>query len=134
MLTRCLKGNDSAGSVCARRHLTKLILGRPPRQRNGLMIYSKVERALVITRQIFNYYSSNFSLEITSEMENIGQKHTFTHKLTQIEIVIFIFLAQLLPNRSKGLWDVKGSKGYIYAAYKRKEDSKLTLTLDSDVP
>ncbi len=81
-LTCCLAalwGNDFAGSVFARRHLTKLISDRLLRQRKILMIYNKIERVLVITKQIFNYYNTNFSLEITSK---VNQKYTFTHKLT----------------------------------------------------
>jgi len=36
----------------------------------------------VKTKQIFNYYNSDISLEMTSTMENVGQKRTFIHKLT----------------------------------------------------
>ncbi len=64
----------------ARRHLTKLISDGLLRQLNGLMIYNKIERVLVITKRIFNYYDTNFSLEITSTVQNVNQK--FTHKLT----------------------------------------------------
>ncbi len=60
-----LWGNDFAGSVFPRRHLTKLISDRLLRQRNGLMIYNKIDWDLVITKQIFNYYNNNFSAEIT---------------------------------------------------------------------
>ncbi len=31
---------------------------------------------------IFNYYNTNFSLEITSKVQKVNQKYTFTHKLT----------------------------------------------------
>ncbi len=58
---RALRGNDSAGSVFAQRHLTKLILDRLLRQCNGLMVYNKIEQVLVISKQIFNYYNNNFS-------------------------------------------------------------------------
>ncbi len=37
---------------------------------------------LVITKQIFNYYNTNFSLEITSKVQKVNQKYTFTHNLT----------------------------------------------------
>ncbi len=37
------------------------------RQRNGLMIYNKIERVLVITKQMFNYHNTDFTLEITSK-------------------------------------------------------------------
>ncbi len=41
-----------------------------------------MERVLVITKQIFNYYNTNFSLEITSKVQKVNQKYKFTHKLT----------------------------------------------------
>ncbi len=84
-LTCCLAalwGNDFADSVFAQRHLMKLISDRFLRQRNGLMVYNKIEIVLVITKQIFNYYNTNFSLEITSKVQKVNQKYTFTHKLT----------------------------------------------------
>ncbi len=46
------------------------------------MMYNKIERVLVITKQIFSYYNTNFSLEITSKVQKVNQKYTFTHKLT----------------------------------------------------
>ncbi len=55
----------------------KLISDGLLRQRNGLMIYNKIERVLVITKWIFNYYNTNFS-----QVQNVNQKYTFTHKLT----------------------------------------------------
>ncbi len=36
----------------------------------------------MITKQILNYYNTNFSLEITSKVQKVNQKYTFTHKLT----------------------------------------------------
>ncbi len=60
----------------------KLISDRLLRQCNGLMIYNKIEWVLVITKQIFNYYNTNFLLEITSKVQKVNQKYTFTHKLT----------------------------------------------------
>ncbi len=51
------------------------------------MIYNKIERVLVITKQIFNYYNVNFSLEITSKVQKVNQKYTFT----QLSDAIFIF-------------------------------------------
>ncbi len=72
--------------LCRQRFCTKapheLISDRLLRQRNGLMIYNKMERVLVITKQIFNYYNTNFSLEITSKVQKVNQKYKFTHKLT----------------------------------------------------
>ncbi len=50
------------------RLLTKLISDRLLRQRSGLMIYNKIERVLVITKWIFNYYSTDLLLEITSKV------------------------------------------------------------------
>ncbi len=46
------------------------------------MIYNKIERVLVITKQILNYYNTNFSLGITSKVQKVNQKYTFTQKLT----------------------------------------------------
>ncbi len=46
------------------------------------MIYNKIERVLVITKLIFNHYNTDFSLEITSKVQKVCQKYTFTHKLT----------------------------------------------------
>ncbi len=60
----------------------KLISDRLLRQCKGLMIYNKIERVLVINKQIFNYYNTNFMLEITSKVQKVNQKYTFTHKLT----------------------------------------------------
>ncbi len=71
-LTCCLaalSGNDFKGSVFERRHLIKQILDRLLRQRNGLMIYNKIERVLVITKLIFNHYNTDFSLEISSKVQ-----------------------------------------------------------------
>ncbi len=84
-LTCCLpalSGNDFKGSVFARRHLMKLISDRLLRQCNGLMIYNKIERVLAITKLIFNHYNTDFSLEITSKVQKVSQKYTFTQKLT----------------------------------------------------
>ncbi len=36
----------------------------------------------MIFKQILNYYNTNFSLEMTSKMQKVNQKYTFTHKLT----------------------------------------------------
>ncbi len=60
----------------------------------GFMIYNKIEWVLVITKLIFNYYNPNFSLEITSKVEKVNPKYTFTHKLTtkrNFSGAIFIF-------------------------------------------
>ncbi len=46
------------------------------------MIYNKIEWVLVITKLIFNHYNTDFSLEITSKVQKVSQKYTFTHKLT----------------------------------------------------
>ncbi len=45
-----------------------------------IMIY-KLERALVLTKQMFNYYNTKFLLEITSKVEKVVKQHTITHKL-----------------------------------------------------
>ncbi len=102
-LTCCLTaswGNDLAGSVFAWRHLKKLISDRLLRQCNILMIYNKIERVLVITKQIFNYYNSNFSLEITSKVQKVNQKYTFTQTNTKcnFQTPSLFFLAQQSRN------------------------------------
>jgi len=48
--------------------VTELISNRLLRPPNSLMTYSKIERALVRTKQILNYYRSDVSLE----MEYVG--------------------------------------------------------------
>lgn len=60
----------------------KRISDRLLRERNCLMIYNKIERVFVTTHLIFNYYNNDFSLEITSKVQKVSQKYTFTHKLT----------------------------------------------------
>ncbi len=57
------------------------------------MIYNKIERVLVITKLIFNYYNTDFSLEITSNVQKVSQKYTFkqTDHQTQLSDAIFIF-------------------------------------------
>ncbi len=83
VLLATLSGNDFAGSVFAQRHLRLL------RQRNGLMIYNKI--VLVITKLIFNYYNTDFSLEITSKVQNVSQKYTFTQTDHQMQLSDAIF-------------------------------------------
>ncbi len=68
-LTRCIPalwGSDFADSVFCTKAPHEADFGQADlRQRNGLMIYNKIERVLVITKQILNYYNTIFSLEIT---------------------------------------------------------------------
>ncbi len=74
-----LWSKDFAGSVFARRHLKKLISDWLLRQCNILMIYNEIEWVLVITKIRFNYYNTNFSLEITSKVQKVNQKYIFKH-------------------------------------------------------
>ncbi len=97
----------------------KLISDRLLRQRNGLMI-NKIERVFVITKQIFNYYNTDFSLETTSKVQKVSQKYTFAHKLTtkhnfQTPSLFYFFNHHGMERME--LWDIKGSEGYIYAAF-----------------
>ncbi len=46
------------------------------------MIYNNIERVLVITKWILNYYNTGFSLEITPKVQKVSQKYAFIHKLT----------------------------------------------------
>ncbi len=81
-LLRSLRGNDFAGSVFCTKTPHEMISDGLLGQRNGLMIYNKIERVLVITTRMFDYYNTNFSLEIASHVQKVNQKYTFTHKLT----------------------------------------------------
>ncbi len=64
-------------------HLPKLILDRLPRQNKCLVIYNKTEKALVITKQILNYHNANFLLEMTSNVEEMTTKHSFSSIVTE---------------------------------------------------
>ncbi len=141
-LTCCLAalwGNDFAGSVFARRHLMKLISDGLLRQRNGLMIYNKIERVLVITKQIFNYYNTNFSLEITSKVQNISQKYTFTHKLTtkrNFQTTSLFFSSTVTEWNAQDCGISKAAKNTcclqnsIRRRYHRRQEVKQNLNLD----
>ncbi len=75
------------------------------------MIYNKIERVLVITKQIFNYYNTNFSPEITSKVQKVNQKYTFTHKLTtkrNFQTTSLFFSSTV--TEWNGIWDIKDSK------------------------
>jgi len=59
-------------------------------------------------------------------MENVGQKLKFTHKLTtncnfQMASLFFIYL-NCHRMESTGLWDIKGNKVNIYAAFKNQSE------------
>lgn len=41
-----------------------------------------MDRALVITKGKLAYYNNNVSLEMPSKVEDVGQKCTFTNKMT----------------------------------------------------
>jgi len=67
------------GCIQKRRHLTCCLAALSGIDFVGSVTIndlSRTERRLVITKQIFHYYNSLFSLEKTSEVENIGQKLT----------------------------------------------------------
>ncbi len=126
-LTCCLAalwGNDFAGSVFARRHLMKLISDGLLRQRNGLMIYNKIERVLVITKQIFNYYNTNFSLEITSKVQKNIHLNTNWPPNTTFRRHLY-FLAQ--PSRN-GTHRIVGYQRQrrIHAAFKIRSEEGTT--------
>jgi len=90
---------------------------------------SKIERALVRTKQIFNYYSSNF---FARNYIRSGQRwskmyiYTQTDQKPQLSDAIFLFLAQLSQMEHTGLWDIKGTKGHIYAAFKNRSDDGIS--------
>jgi len=65
---------------------------------------------------------------MTSKVENVGQKRTFTHKLmTNCNFQTPSFFLQLNCHRmeSTGLWDIKGSE--IYMLFQKSIEVKLTL-------
>ncbi len=84
------------------------------------MITNIIERVLVITKLIFNYHNTNFSHEITSKVQKVYQIYTFTHKLTTKQILIFQLKRHGMERTA--LWDIKGSEGRIYAAFKNRSD------------
>jgi len=63
---------DFAGSIYAMKVPHKSISEILLRQHDALMFHSKIKRALVKARRIFNKYNRNFSLKITSKVENIA--------------------------------------------------------------
>ncbi len=113
--------NDFAGSVYPQRYLTKLTSDRLLRPHNGLMIYNQIERALVITKWKLTYCNSNFLLVMISKVEKNWSK-TYIYKQTNHQLqrfhAIFTFWLNCHGIECTGLWDIKGSKGYIYAAFK----------------
>ncbi len=139
-----LWGNDFACSVFAGRHLTKLISDRLLRQRNDLMIYNKIEWVLVITKLIFNYYNTNFSLEITSKVQKVNQKYTFTHKLTtkhNFQTPSLFFSSTVTEWNAQDCGISTAVKDILYLCCLQKSirwrylmRQEVKLTLDSDVP
>jgi len=66
---------------------------------------------------------------MTSTVETVGQKHTFTHKLTSnhnFQMPSLFFKLNCHRMERTGLWDVKGSEGYIYVAYKNQSDEVIS--------
>ncbi len=132
----------SKGSVFARRHLMKLISDRLLRQRNGLMIYNKIERVLVITKQIFNHYNTDFSIEITSKVQKVSQKYTFTHKLTtkrNFQTPSLFFSSTIMEWCAQDCGISKAAKdtSMLPSKIDQMKDlmrQEVKLTLDSDVP
>lgn len=57
------------------------------------MIYNKIESTLVITKQIFNYYNTDFSLEIKSEVEKLFKN---THHKMQLSDTILYFSSNVM--------------------------------------
>jgi len=60
---------------------------------------------------------------MTSEVENVGQKLTFTHKLTTNcnFHMPSLFLSELSPNGT-GSWDIKGSQWYIFSLKSQSDE------------
>ncbi len=62
-------------------------------------------------------------------MQKVGQKHTFTHQLTNkhnFETPSLFFLLNHHRMECTGLWDIKGSEGYIYTAFKDRPDEGIS--------
>jgi len=97
----------------------------------GLIIYNIDNtfylRVLVITKLIYNYYNTNLSLEITSKLQKVYQKYTFTHKLTTKRNFQMpsLFFSSTVMERT-WLWYIKVSKGYIYATFKNPSDESFS--------
>ncbi len=120
----------------------KLILDWLLIQRNGLKIYNKIEWVLVITKWRFNYYNTDFSLEMTSKVQEVSQKYTFTHKLTTKRNfqTPSLFFAQLSWNGTQGIVGYQKQQRIRLCClqnpnrrrYLRRQEVKQNL--DSDVP
>ncbi len=75
------------------------------------------------------YYNTNFSLEKTSKVQKVNQKYTFTHNLTtkcNFQTPSLFFYLNRHGMERTGLWDIKGSEGYIYAAFKNRSDEGIS--------
>lgn len=61
-------------------------------------------------------------LEVKSKVKKLGQKHTFTHRLTINRNYQMLFYFQLYCHGIKctKLWDIIGSEGYICVAFKKR--------------
>ncbi len=88
------------------------------------MLYNKIEQVLVITKLIFNYYNTDFLLEMTSKVQQVSQKSTFTQADHQTLLSGALFIS--LPNHHgmerTGLSDIKGRQWYIYAAFRIRSE------------
>ncbi len=81
-LKKRLRGGGRGAFAIFLGGLTPLKLGRLTEQ-----------GVLLISKGIFDYYNSNFSLEITSKVQKVNQKYTFTQTNHQMQLSdkIFIF-------------------------------------------
>ncbi len=112
------------------------------RQHNGLMIYNKIERVLVITKWIFNYYNTDFSLDITSKVQKVSQKHTFTHNWLPNDTFRrhLYFLAHHHGMERRGLLGYQRQRRIHLCCLQKSirwrhlTRQEVKLTLDSDVP
>ncbi len=106
------------------------------------MIYNKIERVLVITKQIFNYYNTDFSLEITSKVQKVNQKYIFTHKLTtkrnfQTPSLFFSSTVTEWNAQDCGISKAAKDTSTLPSQIDQMKVSmrhEVKLTLDSDVP
>ncbi len=101
------------------------------------MIYNKIERDLVITKQIFNYYNNNLLLEVTSKVLKVGQNRNI---YTQTSDDIFILCFQHSRNGTHRIvgyqrqWRIHLCCLQKSTRWRHLRRQEVKLTLDLNVP
>ncbi len=93
----------------------------------------------MITKQILNYYKTNFLLETTSKVQKVHQKYTFTHKLTtkcnfQMPSLFFSSTVTEWDAQDCGISKDTSMLPSEIDQMKVSHETEVKLTLDSDVP